>query len=95
MLYGVRSRPCDQVVSDGHRLGVYVPYGQHWYAYSMRRFKENPQMVCYVLRAIFLRRLIPSKKQWAKGFLSSPYLILAVLVVSFPQSNVRVEGSLF
>ena len=53
MLYGVRSRLRDQIVSDGHRLRVYVPYGQHWYAYSMRRFKENPQMMGYVLRAIF------------------------------------------
>jgi proline dehydrogenase len=53
MLYGVRSRLRDQIVSDGHRLRVYVPYGQHWYAYSMRRFKENPQMVRYVVRAIF------------------------------------------
>jgi proline dehydrogenase len=53
MLYGVRSRLRDQIVSDGHRLRVYVPYGQHWHAYSMRRFKENPQMVRYVLRAFF------------------------------------------
>jgi proline dehydrogenase len=54
MLYGVRSRLRDQIVSDGHRLRVYVPFGQQWYAYSIRRFKENPQMVRYVLRAIFL-----------------------------------------
>jgi proline dehydrogenase len=53
MLYGVRSRLRDQIVSDGHRLRVYIPFGQQWYAYSMRRFKENPQMVHYVLRAIF------------------------------------------
>ena len=53
MLYGVRSRLRDQIVSDGHRLRVFVPYGQHWYAYSMRRFKENPQMVRYVVRAVF------------------------------------------
>ena len=51
MLYGVRSKLRDQIVADGHRLRVYVPFGQHWYAYSMRRFKENPEMVRYILRA--------------------------------------------
>lgn len=53
MLYGVRGRLRDQIVADGHRLRVYVPFGQHWYAYSMRRFKENPQMIRYVFRALF------------------------------------------
>ncbi len=53
MLYGVRSKLRDKIVADGHRLRVYVPFGQYWYAYSMRRFKENPQMVRYVLRALF------------------------------------------
>jgi proline dehydrogenase len=53
MLYGVRSKLRDQIVADGHRLRVYVPFGQHWYAYSMRRFKENPQIIRYVFRALF------------------------------------------
>ncbi len=54
MLYGVRSKLRDRIVADGHRLRVYVPFGKQWYAYSMRRFKENPEMVRYVLRALFL-----------------------------------------
>ncbi len=54
MLYGVRSKLRDRIVADGHRLRVYVPFGQQWYAYSMRRFKENPKMVRYVVRALFL-----------------------------------------
>jgi proline dehydrogenase len=53
MLYGVRSKLRDKIVADGHRLRIYVPFGRYWYAYSMRRFKENPQMVRYVLRALF------------------------------------------
>jgi proline dehydrogenase len=53
MLYGVKSKLRDKVVADGHRLRVYVPFGQSWYAYSIRRFKENPQIVRYVLRALF------------------------------------------
>ena len=53
MLFGVKSKLRDKIVADGHRLRVYVPFGQCWYAYSIRRFKENPQMVRYVLRALF------------------------------------------
>ena len=53
MLYGVRSKLRDKIVADGHRLRVYVPFGQYWYAYSMRRFKENPHILHYVFRALF------------------------------------------
>jgi proline dehydrogenase len=53
MLYGVKSKLRDKIVADGHRLRVYVPFGQYWYAYSIRRFKENPQMAWNVLQAIF------------------------------------------
>jgi proline dehydrogenase len=53
MLYGVKSKLRDKIVADGHRLRVYVPFGQYWYAYSIRRFRENPQIARYVFRAIF------------------------------------------
>ena len=53
MLHGVRMKLRNKIVADGHRLRVYVPFGRYWYAYSIRRFKENPQMVRYVLRALF------------------------------------------
>lgn len=52
MLHGVRMKLRDKIVADGHRLRVYVPFGPYWYAYSIRRFKENPQMVRYVFRAL-------------------------------------------
>lgn len=55
MLYGVRSKLRDKIVADGHRLRVYIPFGQNWYAYSIRRFKENPQIAWYVFQAIFSR----------------------------------------
>jgi proline dehydrogenase len=55
MLYGVKIKLRDQIVADGHRLRIYVPFGQHWYAYSIRRFKENPQIVRYVIHALFSR----------------------------------------
>ena len=53
MLHGVRMKLRDKIVADGHRLRVYVPFGRSWYAYSIRRFKENPQMVRYVIYALF------------------------------------------
>ncbi len=53
MLHGVRTKLRDQIVAEGHRLRIYVPFGQHWYPYSIRRFKENPQIVRYVIRALF------------------------------------------
>jgi proline dehydrogenase len=53
MLHGVKIKLRDQMVADGHRLRIYVPFGQHWYAYSIRRFKENPQIARYVMGALF------------------------------------------
>jgi proline dehydrogenase len=31
---------------------VYVPYGEHWYAYSLRRLQENPAIAGHVLRGL-------------------------------------------
>ena len=55
MLLGVRPDLRAKIVRDNHRLRVYVPFGHHWYRYSIRRFKENPQMAGYVFKAIFRR----------------------------------------
>jgi proline dehydrogenase len=55
MLLGVRERRRDQIVREGHRMRVYVPYGEQWYAYSIRRLKENPLMAWYITKAIFFR----------------------------------------
>ncbi len=54
MLLGVREKRRDQIVSAGHRLRVYVPFGEQWYAYSTRRLKENPMMAWYITKAIFI-----------------------------------------
>jgi proline dehydrogenase len=48
MLLGVRPERADELVADGHRLRVYVPYGQQWYEYSLRRLQENPKIAGYV-----------------------------------------------
>lgn len=53
MLLGVREGLRDSIVRQGHRLRVYVPFGEKWYAYSVRRLKENPQIAGYILKAMF------------------------------------------
>ncbi len=53
MLYGVREELRDKIVANGHRLRVYVPFGEKWYEYSMRRFHENPELAWYVAKSVF------------------------------------------
>ncbi|HEX9350743.1 MAG TPA: proline dehydrogenase family protein, partial [Gaiellaceae bacterium] len=48
MLLGVREAAADRLVRDGHRLRVYVPFGAHWYSYSVRRLQENPKIGGYI-----------------------------------------------
>lgn len=55
MLLGVTDHLRKQVVADGHRVRVYVPYGRDWYAYCVRRLKENPRIGRYVFLAMFRR----------------------------------------
>jgi proline dehydrogenase len=52
MLLGVDEELREIIRREGHRLRVYVPYGSHWYAYSLRRLKENPRIAGYVLRGL-------------------------------------------
>ncbi len=48
MLLGVRETLGDRLVADGHRLRIYVPFGEHWYGYSLRRLQENPKIAGYI-----------------------------------------------
>jgi len=55
MLLGVRGDLRRRLVAAGHRVRVYVPYGRSWYAYSLRRLKENPAIAGNVLRGLLRR----------------------------------------
>ena len=57
MLLGVRELRGTKLVGEGHRLRVYVPFGRHWYAYSVRRLQENPKIAGYIA-ADTLNRLL-------------------------------------
>lgn len=52
MLYGVRETLQTQLIDDGARLRVYVPFGQQWYPYLMRRLAERPANLTFFLRAL-------------------------------------------
>jgi proline dehydrogenase len=58
MLLGVASDVGRRLIAGGHRLRVYVPYGGAWYAYSVRRLKENPSIAGYVARDV-VRTIVP------------------------------------
>lgn len=53
MLYGVTERLRDKINNDGHKIRIYVPFGEKWYAYSMRRLQENPNMAFTIATSIF------------------------------------------
>lgn len=52
MLLGVRDERRRALVKEGHKVRVYVPFGEDWYGYSIRRLKENPQVAGYVFKAM-------------------------------------------
>jgi proline dehydrogenase len=53
MLLGVDEQLRDIILAAGHRLRIYVPFGKQWYAYSVRRLKENPQIAGHVIKNMF------------------------------------------
>jgi proline dehydrogenase len=57
MLLGVREDRARELVAAGHPLRVYVPFGEQWYRYSLRRLQENPAMAGTIARATVGRML--------------------------------------
>jgi proline dehydrogenase len=55
MLYGVRRELQSELVQQGYNMRVYVPYGQEWYPYFMRRLAERPANVVFIA-GNFLKR---------------------------------------
>jgi proline dehydrogenase len=53
MLLGVRPERRELLRQQGHPVRVYIPFGHHWYGYSLRRLRENPNIVAHILRALF------------------------------------------
>ena len=54
MLLGVRGPLRRKLAKNGHRTRVYVPYGEKWYEYSIRRLQENPTIGTQVAKAFIM-----------------------------------------
>ena len=54
MLLGVREDLRNKINSEGYKIRIYVPFGKDWYAYSVRRLKENPEIAGYVFKSLFM-----------------------------------------
>ena len=57
MLLGVNESLRGRIQAGGHPLRVYIPFGSEWYAYSVRRLRENPRIAGYVLKAMLSAKL--------------------------------------
>lgn len=55
MLYGVTPDLREDIISQGHFMRVYVPFGVEWFGYSTRRLKENPSVAGHIVKALFFR----------------------------------------
>jgi len=55
MLYGIRRDLQRHIVTSGYRLRLYVPYGDAWYPYFMRRLAERPANVLFLVHNLFRR----------------------------------------
>jgi proline dehydrogenase len=52
MLYGVRPDEQARLAEEGEKVRVYIPYGQEWYGYLMRRLAERPSNLTFFLRSL-------------------------------------------
>lgn len=62
MLYGVRRDLQEQLVREGYRMRVYVPFGTQWYPYLMRRLAERPANVAFMTGNV-VREMLPGRKK--------------------------------
>lgn len=53
MLYGIRPELQKRLVDEGYKVRVYVPYGEDWYGYNMRRLAERPANIWFILKNLF------------------------------------------
>ncbi len=61
MLYGVRRDLQEQLVREGYRIRVYVPFGTQWYPYLMRRLAERPANIAFIGGSV-MRELLSGRK---------------------------------
>ncbi len=55
MLYGIRSGLQEDLLREGWRVRVYIPYGKHWFKYTIRRLRERKENIWFVAKNLFRR----------------------------------------
>ena len=53
MLYGIRPDLQKELIREGYRMRVYIPYGRDWFPYFMRRLAERPANLMFIVRNMF------------------------------------------
>lgn len=66
MLFGIRLDLQNKLVDMGYRVQVYVPYGDDWFGYFMRRLAERPENVTFVVKSLFKDTLPNDSKGYVK-----------------------------
>ncbi|MFQ6676886.1 MAG: proline dehydrogenase family protein [Fidelibacterota bacterium] len=57
VLYGVpMSGKLEALLKKGFKVRIYVPFGKDWFDYSIRRLKENPKIITYVMKNMFKKK---------------------------------------
>jgi proline dehydrogenase len=56
MLYGIRPEEQKRLVRSGEGVRVYIPYGQEWYGYLMRRLAERPQNLTFFAKSLISKK---------------------------------------
>jgi proline dehydrogenase len=56
MLYGIRPDEQQRLAEAGEKVRVYLPYGQEWYGYLMRRLAERPSNMTFFLRSLISKK---------------------------------------
>ncbi len=56
MLFGIRPEEQKRLASSGETVRVYLPYGEEWYGYLMRRLAERPQNLAFFLRSLISKK---------------------------------------
>jgi proline dehydrogenase len=55
MLFGIRPDEQKRIADRGNQMRVYIPYGEEWYGYLMRRMAERPANTMFFLRGLATR----------------------------------------
>jgi proline dehydrogenase len=56
MLYGCRPGEQRRLAESGETMRVYIPYGQEWYGYLMRRLAERPQNLSFFVKSLVSKK---------------------------------------